>query len=152
MTAAYEPNSNIMSKLIRSCRTSREGFQTAAETVEDANLKRLFDLYALQRTRFAEELRQYLPMHDDGGLEGSTGRSGPKPGSPADLLRFCLDADENTLAVYRQALADRAISTKAHFLISAQFSLLQRVRDRMHLLLNHSMGASSARHTERAAL
>jgi hypothetical protein len=142
MTAMIDQSARTVCQLIDSCYRSQEGFRSAAEAVDDTNLKRLLDIYAQQRTRFAEELRECMPMPSPllpdfvrGGGEAGSARLAPDQ-EAANVLEDCLESDRRTLALYREALADRAIPTRAHFLISAQCSLLERVHDRMYGLLS----------------
>lgn len=104
----------------------------------DSNLKRLFTIYAHQRTRFAEELCGYIG-DQPGELDGSGERTLRQFGGAGDdreLLQSCLEVDGRLLELYQQAMKT-GISIKAQFLLSAQFSLIQRVHERMNgLLLN----------------
>jgi hypothetical protein len=134
MTARIDDNPNGVQRLIDSCVEAHHGFRLAAEATEDPTLKRLFTIYAHQRSRFAEELKEYvsgIPMQE------------PPPvltewrldnNADAELIQHCIDANKESLRVYQETLQHR-ISRKAHFLISAQFSLMQRVHERMHNLL-----------------
>jgi hypothetical protein len=143
MTAMIDQSSRTVCQLIDSCHRSHQGFRSAAEVVNDTNLKRLLDIYAQQRTRFAEELRDCMPslLLPDPGMEDRPVTEDIRSSAgAARLLEECLESDRRTLALYREALADRAIPTRAHFLISAQCSLLQRVYDRMNSLLNGFTG------------
>jgi hypothetical protein len=131
-----DQSSWLMRQLIDSCHQAHEGFQSAAEAMDDSTLKHLFGIYARQRTRFAQELSEHIV--DSSGFESSPERPArefPKRCSDATLVQHCLDSEQRILSLYRTALADRHIPSRAHFLISAQCSLLQRVHDRMHGLL-----------------
>jgi uncharacterized protein (TIGR02284 family) len=46
-----------LNRLIETCRDSQEGFRMAAERMENAELKTLFNLYGQQRAQFAAELQ-----------------------------------------------------------------------------------------------
>jgi hypothetical protein len=127
MTATVEPANDVVQRLIQSCQQTREGFRCAAEAVDDNELKRLFSIYAQQRTRFAEELGQHLPPGASCGEENIDWDSL----ETSEVLRHCLDADKRAFDLYRQALASGGMPTKAHFLVSAQFSLLRRVHERV---------------------
>jgi hypothetical protein len=145
MTATIDQSSQTVCRLIHSCFRSQEGFRSAAQAVEDAGLKRLLDIYAQQRTRFAEELRECMPSSlewDSHADPSQSERAVLQAEGAAGLLAQCVESDRRTLALYREALADRTIPTRAHFLISAQCSLLQRVHDRMYGLLSGSASSS----------
>ncbi|HEV8544600.1 MAG TPA: hypothetical protein VGR78_19595, partial [Verrucomicrobiae bacterium] len=140
-----DQSSQTVCRLIHSCFRSQEGFHSAAQVVEDAGLKRLLGIYAQQRTRFAEELRVCMPSSlefDALSDPEQPERTVLEDDGAAGLLAECVESDRRTLALYREALADRSIPTRAHFLISAQCSLLQRVHDRMYGLLSASSMSS----------
>jgi hypothetical protein len=125
-----------MNNLIRSCREAHHGFRCASETAMDSNLKRLFNIYAHQRTRFAEELCGYIG-ESASELDGHRERTLRQFDGATDdrqLLQNCVEADRRLLELYQQAMKT-GISTKAQFLLSAQFSLIQRVHERMNGLL-----------------
>jgi hypothetical protein len=154
MTAALDQTSQVMRQLIHCCREAQVGFRLAADATENQGLKRLLDIYAQQRTRFAEELREYIPDQPEISFEvRSSGAASAGTRSDADLLQHCLQQDEKTLALYQRALQQTGIPTKAHFLISAQLSLMQRVRDRMSTMLNGtSSSPAGGLNRERAVL
>jgi hypothetical protein len=134
----------MVSQLINSCYKAQEGYRWAADAADDENLKRLFEIYALQRTRFAQELREYLPMDDL--LEdrvGSPAVDGKCTATRQESIRECLERDGRTLALYKEALAQRSLPIRAHFLISSQLALLEKVYDRMHLMLQERPGMRS---------
>src|SRR5688572_30160040 len=90
-----ESGSRVMRDLISSCYEAQERFRSAADSSDDETLKRLFEIYAQQRTRFAQELREHLPADSEecdaetNSFEGGTDRN--------DSLRSCLDSDLRTL-------------------------------------------------------
>lgn len=137
MTATLDYRSRLVSELISSCLKAREGYRLAADLVEDAGLKRLFEIYAQQRSRFAKELTAYLPLDeaDMGGTEMPFA-TGERVLTRQESIRECLTMDARTLALYKEAIAQRTLPTRAHFLISAQLALLQQVYDRMRTILN----------------
>src|SRR5687768_2253544 len=121
MTAATDQRATLVSQLINSCYRAQDSYRTAASLVEEKTLRRLFEIYAQQRTRFAEELREYLP-HDlapeDHGYGATFAPAGCE--NATDSIRECLEMDSRTVALYKEALAHRALPTRAHFLISSQ--------------------------------
>ena len=139
MTAGLDQAHSTMNSLIRSCRDAHYGYRLASESAIDSNLKRLFSIYAHQRTRFAEELRGYLGETDQ-DAKGSPDCSDwlqSNPNTDRELLQNCLKADRQLLDLYQQAMKT-GISAKAQFLLSAQFSLIQRVHERINGLLDGS--------------
>lgn len=150
MTAAIDYKTKLVSQLISSCYKAQNGFRSAASAVEDDTLRRLFEIYAQQRTRFAEELREYLPAEE---LDGDAGRAAQYFEDERfllghDSIRECLEIDSKTVELYKQALAHRSLPARAHFLISSQLALLQRVHDRMSMML-HGSGERTAHQGQR---
>jgi len=66
----------VLNDLIQTCRDGQDGFHTAADGVEDPNLKRLFTSYAQQRAEFTEELQREVRQ-----LGGDAERSGHVAGA-----------------------------------------------------------------------
>src|SRR5688572_30726918 len=97
MTATVDQKTTLVSQLINSCYKAENGYRSAADSVEDATLKRLFEIYAQQRIRFAEELREYLPETAEDldqqpsltSTAGSTAVAGDRQAS----LKRCLEMD-----------------------------------------------------------
>ena len=141
MIAGADQKINLVGQLIHSCYRAQEGYRSAASAVEDNSLRKLFEIYAQQRIRFAEELREYLPLEQekssDVDASGSTWETDSAT-SGRDTIRTCLEIDSRTLELYKEALAFRALPTRAQFLVSAQLALLERVHDRMNLMLHES--------------
>ena len=127
MNATMDTAREVVQRLIQSCRQTQEGFRRAAQTVDSGELKRLFSIYSQQRTRFAEELGQHLPQ---GAADGPSEQDWTAL-EASEVLRRCLDADKRTLDLYSQAIAARRMPTRAHFLVSSQYALLQRVHERV---------------------
>ena len=51
---------STLNGLIETCKDGANGFRTAADSLEDASLKRLFSSYAEQRAQFAAELERLV--------------------------------------------------------------------------------------------
>lgn len=147
MTAPLENTIVTFERLISACRETKEGFRRAAAAAEGQAVRRLLNIYAQQRARFADELRVEM-SGPPAGSEGDSHRmlepaAAPerRPGaSDLELLRECLQTELRALASYQDALGSR-VPTKTHFLVSAQFSLMQRARDRIQGLLADAASA-----------
>ena len=128
MTMTRNTTSEVVQKLISSCRQTQQGFQCAAEAVDNAEMGAKFRAYNPVTARFAEELSQHLPpgMSNHGDLESYWDSL-----ETSEVLRKCLDEEKHSLDLYSQALASGGMPTRAHFLVSAQYSLLRRVHDRV---------------------
>jgi hypothetical protein len=127
MTIALENGTRTILQLIESCRHSQCGFQTAAQVLKDETLKRLFGLYAQQRARFAEELREIVATSD----AGRAADFGEGVRDAEELFEECLARDRSTLEVYRAALAEPILSRRVRFLVGAQLALLEKAHHRI---------------------
>jgi uncharacterized protein (TIGR02284 family) len=57
MADSVDSVSSTLNQLIQTCKDGENGFRTAAEGVDDPNLRRLFESYSQQRAEFAAELQ-----------------------------------------------------------------------------------------------
>jgi len=127
-----DQSASTIQELINSCREAQETFRSAAEAAPNSVLRQLFGLYAQQRSRFAEELA--------GLTTAEMAKESRRPvtflpfADETELLASCLKLEKSALALYRKALAERVLPTKAHFLVSAQLALLERVHNRIEAL------------------
>lgn len=152
MTAPIEETRVTFERLISTCEETREKFRQAAAAAEDNSVRRLLNLYAQQRTRFAEELLQEIYGTESPSLEPGTfiQDGGGRSSSGADatdleLLRQCLQSETKALESYKDALGSR-IPTRAHFLVSAQHSLMQKAHERMQGMLAETIHAGNGIH------
>jgi uncharacterized protein (TIGR02284 family) len=67
---------SVLNDLIETCRDGETGFRTAAEGVNDPNLKALFNRYSGQRGEFSSELQALVT-----GLGGKPEKSGSVAGA-----------------------------------------------------------------------
>lgn len=67
---------SVLNDLIETCRDGEQGFRTAADGVNDPNLKALFNRYSAQRGEFASELQALVS-----GLGGSPSTAGSAAGA-----------------------------------------------------------------------
>jgi hypothetical protein len=144
MTTATDQSTPIMRHLINSCYRAEVSFRSAAEGA-DGPLKHLLELYAQQRTRFAAELREYAPFEVDGNETRAANHDRAEDPCASDVSK-CVETDARTISLYKKALADRALPTRAHFLVSAQLALMQRGHDRVCTMLQESPARAHAPH------
>ena len=129
MTALFDQSSRTIGNLIQSCGDSERSFRDAAHALTDSNLKQLFGLYAQQRERFAIELRGLTILEvRAAALQESSSLT------QRELLSDCLRREIFLIDLYRQAIAGRTLPTRAHFLVSAQLALLEKVHSRIQTL------------------
>jgi uncharacterized protein (TIGR02284 family) len=56
VAGGVDDTSSTLNQLIQTCKDGEQGFQAAAEAVNDPNLRHLFESYSQQRSEFAAEL------------------------------------------------------------------------------------------------
>ena len=121
-----DKNTALLRELMSSCSEAGKRYQTASGLTEDDVMKRLFDIFARQRLRFAEELRDCAP-----GSNVEAGGSSPRPvsgetsESENQIVDHCLESDVQTLALYREAVADTGLPARTRFLVSSQLALFE---------------------------
>jgi uncharacterized protein (TIGR02284 family) len=136
----------VVRKLIEVCHDGRDGFQVAADAVDDAPLKAELLRYSRQRAQFISDLE--LEMHE-------LGRKPPVHGTIAGMLRrgwlhlsnvisrghesailsACHRADEAAVDVYAEA-AEADLPTGLQELVAAQNRVIQSVHERIGALCN----------------
>src|SRR5262249_35592599 len=70
---------SILERLIQTCNRGREGFRNAAESIQNSEFRRLFNIFAQQRGQFITELKaEAHRLSGDGNIEaeGMTEPSG----------------------------------------------------------------------------
>jgi hypothetical protein len=144
MSLTIDKKAALVSELISSCYAAKNGYRSAAHAVEDNALRRLLEIYAQQRTRFAQELSEYLPVEARFQQDDFSELSLASGATQRDSIAECLKMDSKTLALYKEAVAQRSLPSRAHFLISSQLALMERVHDRMNLLLANPLSAKTS--------
>jgi hypothetical protein len=131
MITSLDPGGETIRALIDSCQATQAAFRCAAEAAGNSVLKQLFGLYAQQRRRFAAELSGLAPVEPERNDSGGDIDDSAEFVDEAELLRSCLAREKGALELYRKALLDRKLPTKAHFLVAAQLTLLERAHNRI---------------------
>jgi uncharacterized protein (TIGR02284 family) len=67
---SVDASASTLNQLLQTCRDGEQGFQAAAQGVDDPNLQHLFESYAQQRGEFAAELEQEVERLGDKPAEG----------------------------------------------------------------------------------
>jgi uncharacterized protein (TIGR02284 family) len=112
--ASTEQVISTLNSLIETCRDGQEGFKTAAEGVNNAELKELFHAYSRQRAGFAGELQDEVRRL--GGEPDTTGsvtaslhrgwmglRAAVTGGDEASVLAECERGEDAAMSNYRAA-------------------------------------------------
>lgn len=103
----------VLNELITTCRNGQKGYETAAEGVEDSELKALFQRFSEQRRGFAEDLaalRGEAEADDGGSAAGALHRgwidikSAIAGNDVERVLAECERGEEHALENYEEAL------------------------------------------------
>jgi uncharacterized protein (TIGR02284 family) len=130
---------STLNGLIETCRDGQEGFRTAAEGVKSAELRELFQGYALQRAGCASELQDEVRRL--GGEPEQTGslvaslhrgwmglRAALEGGDDRVIVGECERGEEAALETYRSALgADMPASVRA--MVERQFAEIKEAHN-----------------------
>lgn len=147
---------DTINELIKTCHDGENGFETAANGVEDSALKAEFLEYSRQRRQFAADLRMLL---SDAGI-GDSGDEPATGGSVAAalhrgwinlkqavttndrhaVLAECERGEDSAVETYREAL-NAGLPNPFADIVSAQYEQIQRAHDRVKALRD-----SAARH------
>ena len=135
---------SVLNGLIQTCRDGQEGFRTAAEGVEDEELRQLFSDYSRQRAQFVGELQgEVRRLGGDPENEGSvvaalhrgwidvkaavTGRD------EKSIISECERGEDSALANYREAL-DRDLPANVRAAVERQFTKVKEAHDHVRAL------------------
>jgi uncharacterized protein (TIGR02284 family) len=139
-----ELRSNL-NDLIQTCRDGQEGFLTAAENVQGAELKKLFNECSLQRARFTGELQQTAHSLGDSNPENSSSVSGTLHRGWINLktaiggrdqhaiLAECERGEDTAVAEYKKVLA-LELPANIRDTIQNQYTAILATHDRIKAL------------------
>src|SRR5438552_15644539 len=107
---------SILNGLVETCRRGQEAFRGAAEGIRNSEFRRLFNIFAQQRTQFISELQ--AEIHRLSGEAGKSATTGARadntipfrlPASPqirdeASIIAECQREEETAVNDYQEAL------------------------------------------------
>jgi uncharacterized protein (TIGR02284 family) len=134
----------VLNDLIQTCRDGEEGFRTAADGVDDANLKRLFASYAQQRAGFIQELQREVRQlggdpEDSGHAAGAVHRgwinikaavTGKDEGA---IISECERGEDVAKRNYQHAL-EQTLPSDVRLLIERQYMQVKDAHDHVRSL------------------
>jgi len=145
---------STLNNLIETCKDGQEGFQQAAEGVQDSSLKSLFYEYSQQRAQFVGEL-QGLVRELGGDPETSSSiagalhrgwiniKSAVTGQDDAAILNECERGEDVAKAAYKDALtAD--LPSNVSSVIQTQATHVQQAHDRIRGLRDSANNTSSS--------
>ncbi|CAN5900910.1 PA2169 family four-helix-bundle protein [soil metagenome] len=130
---------SVVSDLIERCKDGREGYRTAAEDVQDQDLKSLFQEYALQRDRMITELQNELhkigqTQDESGSLSGTIHRawidlkSAISSNDRKRILEECERGEDYAVAAYKKALKEELPGPISQ-IVHSQYERVQSAHD-----------------------
>ena len=135
---------SVVSHLIERCKDGEKGYRTAAEDVQDQDLKSLFREYSVQRDTMITELQDQLhqmgqTQDESGSLEGTIHRSWIDLSSALlakdrkRVLSECERGEDYAVSAYEKALkADLPAGIKT--VVQKQYAQVKEAHDRIRSL------------------
>ena len=122
---------NLM-HLLSICNDGKEGYKTAAEDADSAELKTLFSMYSIQRAEYEMQLKKAIhqlggdPDNDTGGPVGALHRvwmdikTAFTKNDDKAILNACVTGEESALEAYDKELQDPGISPEIIEILAVQ--------------------------------
>ncbi|MDT7808409.1 MAG: hypothetical protein QOJ70_2222 [Acidobacteriota bacterium] len=135
---------STLNNLIETCRDGQDGFKTAAEGVQNAELKRLFYFYSQQRAQFVGELQNEVrriggEAEDSGSVTASLHRGWMNIKSAVTgqddnaIISECERGEDAAVSNYREALGTD-MPANARSVVERQFGEVKKAHDRIRNL------------------
>jgi uncharacterized protein (TIGR02284 family) len=145
MADSVDETASTLNQLIQTCKDGESGFQSAAQAVEDPNLRRLFESYAQQRAEFTAELEVEVrrlsedPVqsgHATAALHRSwmdikAGITGRDEGA---IISECERGEDVAVEEYQKALESSALPDDLRVIIERQFLQVKQAHDQIRSL------------------
>jgi len=135
---------STLNNLIETCKDGQTGFQTAAEGVNNSELKTLFYNYSQQRAQFAGELQnEVLRLGGDPEKTGSIAaslhrgwiniKSAVTGKDDAAVIAECERGEDSAVSNYKDALKEK-VPADIRSVIEQQYAKVQEAHDRIRAL------------------
>jgi len=139
--------------LVEICKDGQEGFNEAAENIENSEYKVVFRNYSQQRAMFAAELEAEIRRlggdEDANNLEGMWNdvagaahrtwinlKAAITSGDAKAILNECETGEDAAVKAYQKALEDRDVPLEISNLIRNQYAAVKEAHDRIRSLRN----------------
>ena len=138
---------SILNKLIETCRTGQHTFKTAAESIQNSEFRRLFNIFSQQRAQFITELQSEVNRLGGGtnspnGGENRYANTVPFAPSAAKTVEIrdeptvideCQHEEEASVNDYQEALkADLPLDVQ--YVVKRQYMDIKDAYDRIRIL------------------
>ncbi len=135
---------STLNNLIETCKDGQTGFQTAAEGVNNSELKTFFYNYSQQRAQFAGELQnEVLRLGGDPEKTGSVAaslhrgwiniKSAVTGKDDAAVIAECERGEDSAVSNYKDALENK-VPADVRSVIERQYAKIQEAHDRIRAL------------------
>ncbi len=135
---------STLNNLIETCKDGQTGFQTAAEGVNNSELKTLFYNYSQQRAQFAGELQNEVRrLGGDPEKTGSVAaslhrgwiniKSAVTGKDDAAVIAECERGEDSAVSNYKDALENK-VPADVRSVIERQYAKIQEAHDRIRAL------------------
>ncbi len=132
---------SILEDLIKICNDGAHGYKTAAEDVDNAEYKTLFNAYSQQRTQFSAELEREANLmgRDPDAGESVLGalhrgwiniKSAFTSGGTEAILDECQRGDKSALETYEKSL-QQMLPSNVEAVVRRQYSAIQEAYNKI---------------------
>jgi uncharacterized protein (TIGR02284 family) len=153
---SVDETSSTLNQLIQTCRDGENGYASAAISVEEPSLQRLFQSYSQQRTEFAAELELEVrrlardPVqtgHASAALHRSwlDIKAGIVGRSDGQGIHECGRQEETALGIYERAL-DSPLPNDLRLIVERQFTQIKEAHDQIRSLERTTAEGASPAH------
>jgi uncharacterized protein (TIGR02284 family) len=133
---------SVLNSLIETCKDGQENFRFAAEKVQSAPCKGLFNELSMQRRDFAAELQLLVADYAEepeksGSVAGVLRRSWMNlkaaltSGDEHAILAVCESGEDSAVSDYREALEHDELPARVREAVQRQFTSVQAAHDRV---------------------
>lgn len=123
--------------LIMICADSKEGYEHAAENIEDESMKITFRRFSKEREEFIAELQEQVGQlegdaKEEGSVSGSLHRSwmdikaALTSGNEESIIKACITGEETAISEYEAALKDTNMTPAARQVVAEQYSRIKQ--------------------------
>jgi uncharacterized protein (TIGR02284 family) len=139
-----DASASTLNELIQTCKDGENGFRAAAESVEDSNLRHLFESYAQQRAEFAAELQLEVRRLAEDPVEGGHAaaavrrswldiKAGLTGRDEAMVIAECERSEDMAVQVYQKSF-DSDLPNDLRMIVERQFLEVKEAHDRIRSL------------------
>ncbi len=133
---------SVLNSLIETCKDGQYGFQSAADTVKNADFKALFSELSMQRQQYVAELQSLVASlgeetEKSGSLAGTLHRgwidikAALSSGDEHAILAECERGEDSAVSEYRDALEHEELPANVRAVIREQSMVVQAAHDRV---------------------